>query len=63
MNSSAPVFPKARALEIARKQSQDRLYHPPNLDAMQAWVEIVMLNLFPLGHVHRTLEDRIGTKV
>jgi hypothetical protein len=49
MISSAPVFPKARALEIARQQIQDRLYKAPDLDALQAWVEIVMLNLIPLS--------------
>jgi hypothetical protein len=52
---------QARALEIARKMINDRLYHPPDLDAMNAEVESVMLNLFPLGDIHRTLDD--GTKV
>jgi hypothetical protein len=55
------VFCGASALEIARKMINDRLYKPPDLDAMQAWVEIVKLDLFPLGNVHRTLDD--GTKV
>jgi hypothetical protein len=45
----------------ARKIITDRLYKPPDLDALQAWVEIVMLNLIPLGNVHRALHD--GTKV
>jgi hypothetical protein len=52
---------KARALEIARKQIQDRLCKPPDLDALHASAEIVLLDLFPLGDVHRTLDD--GTKV
>jgi hypothetical protein len=51
----------ARALEIAREQIQDRLYKPPDLDALEASAEVVTLDLGPLGDVHLTLDD--GTKV
>jgi hypothetical protein len=52
---------KAWALEIGRKMITDRLCKPPDLDALHASAEIVLLNLIPLGDVHRTLDD--GTKV
>jgi hypothetical protein len=52
---------QARALEIGRKMITDRLYKPPDMDALNAWAEVVMLDPFPLGDVHRTLDD--GTKV
>jgi hypothetical protein len=52
---------KARVLEIARKQIQDRLYKPPDLGALQVSVKTAIVILLPLGDAHRVLDD--GTKV
>ncbi|HEY0790260.1 MAG TPA: hypothetical protein VGD78_04270 [Chthoniobacterales bacterium] len=51
----------AQAQEIARRQIEARLYKPPDLDALETSVEVVMLDLSPWTEVHRTLDD--GTKV
>jgi hypothetical protein len=51
---------KARALEIARQQINDRI-EAPDLDVLETSTEILTLDLSPLGEVHRTLDD--GTKV
>ena len=52
---------KARALEIARKQVQDRIYKAPDPDGLETSTEVLMFDLRPWLHVHDILED--GTKV
>ena len=52
---------QARSLEIARQMIQDRIYKAPDMDALESKAEVILFDLFPLGDVHRVLDD--GTKV
>jgi hypothetical protein len=55
------VKQQLRTWEIARKMINDPIYKAPALDPLEASAEVVMIDLFPLGDVHRVLDD--GTRV